>query len=59
MKEKKLYIHIRLKVLEFSIYTQKLFKSDMPLKNSRAISNFNLIKEIKRWKNGVSHKFSS
>ena len=36
-----------------------LFTSDMPLKNGRAISNFNLIKEIKRWINCVSHKFSS
>ena len=36
-----------------------LIKSDMPLKNGRAISNFNLIEEIKRWINCVSHKFSS
>ena len=57
-----IYIHIGSKVLGFSIYRKivsVLIKSDMPLKNGRAISNFNLIKEIKRWINCVSHKFSS
>ena len=57
-----IYIHIGSKVLGFSIYRKivsVLIKSDMPLKNGRAISNFKLIKEIKRWINCVSHKFSS
>ena len=57
-----IYIHIGSKVLGFSInrkIVSVLIESDMPLKNGRAISNFNLIEEIKRWINCVSHKFSS
>ena len=57
-----IYIHIGSKVLGFSIYRKivsVLIKSGMLLKNGRAISNFNLIKEIKRWINCVSYKFSS
>ena len=61
-KKKYIYIHIGSKVLGFSIYRKivsVLIKNDMPLKNGRAISNFNLMKEIERSINCVSHKFSS
>ena len=36
-----------------------LIRCDMPLKNSSVISNFDLIREIKRWKNCVIHISSS